>query len=259
MYNEVIAETRLAIYTLQRKKEKDIRKKKRGKKKGSDTRKNKTTSSMRNPIIFLASTYLATAVFFGLQPIPTVGFPATNPSDTEFIRTSCGTTLYPTLCYTSLSRYASAIQQSPAQLALVAIRVSLSKAKHMTVYVSNLTRQADYGADPRATSALHDCSSNFADAVDEITGSVKQMRRLGSSVVVAGAGAPSEESIRFQISNVQTWMSAALTDQDTCTDGFEDVAECPLKKDVCDRTANVKKFTSNALALVNSYAQKTVP
>ncbi|KAF3432146.1 hypothetical protein FNV43_RR26885 [Rhamnella rubrinervis] len=209
---------------------------------------------MRNPIIFLVSIYLATLLFH-LQLIPTVGFPQSTPTatnnSTEFIRASCGTTLYPTLCYKSLSRYATAIQQSPAQLALVAIRVSLSKAKHMTVYVSNLMRQADYGADPRATSALHDCFSNFGDAVDEISGSLKQMRTLG----VNGNG----QSFRFQMSNVQTWMSAALTDQETCTDGFEDVPECPLKKDVCDQATNVKKYTSNALALINSYAEKAIP
>jgi pectinesterase inhibitor-like protein len=209
---------------------------------------------MRNPFIFLISIYLAT-LLFDLQPIPTVGFPqsiaTTTNNSTDFIRTSCGTTLYPTLCYKSLSRYASAIQQSPAQLALVAIRVNLSKAKHMTVYVSNLTRQADYGADSRAASALHDCFSNFGDAVDEITGSLKQMRSLG----VNGDG----QSFRFQMSNVQTWMSAALTDQETCTDGFEDVQEIPLKKDVCDRAENVKKYTSNALALINSYVEKAIP
>lgn len=206
---------------------------------------------MRDLFIFLVSIYLAT-LLFDLQPIPTVGFPqSTTNNDTEFIRTSCATTLYPTLCYTSLSRYANAIRQSPAQLALVAIGVSLSKAKHMTVYVSNLTSQADYGPDPLAASALHDCFSNFGDAVDEITGSLKQMRSLR----VNGNG----QSFRFQMSNVQTWMSAALTDQETCTDGFEDVQECPLKKDVCDRAEKVKKYTSNALALTNSYAEKGIP
>ncbi len=88
--------------------------------------------------------------------------------------------------------------------------------------------------------------------MDEIRGSLKQMRQLGA----AGAGGV---SFRFQMSNVQTWMSAALTDEDTCTDGFEDVADGPLKTDVCDRVGKVHKFTSNALALVNSYVEKGTP
>ncbi|KAH7516310.1 21 kDa protein [Ziziphus jujuba] len=207
---------------------------------------------MRTPFIFLICLWLATsltAAYAEETPSPTNN----NENSTDFIRTSCGTTLYPKLCYTSLSRYASAIQQNPAQLALVAMHVTLSKSKHMTTYISNLTRQADYGANPRTISALHDCFSNFGDAVDEINGSVKQMKNLG----VGGGG--DGQSLRFQLSNVQTWMSAALTDQETCTDGFEDVPECPIKKDVCNKATYVKQHTSNALALINSYAAKVTP
>ena len=58
------------------------------------------------------------------------------------------------------------------------------------------------------------------------------------------------------MSNVQTWMSAALTNEETCTDGFEDVADGAVKSEVCDRAENVKKLTSNALALVNCYVNK---
>ncbi|WRX13829.1 Pectinesterase inhibitor domain - like 10 [Theobroma cacao] len=200
----------------------------------------------------LLSHLFLTFLFFILHPIVTVSSPDNDSSTTatnatDFIRTSCSATLYPDLCYTSLSGYANAIQQDPARLARTAIGVSLSKTRHMALYVSNLSREADYGADPRASAALHDCFSNMGDAVDEIRGSLKQMRQLV---------APGSESFRFQMGNVQTWMSAALTDEDTCTDGFEDVAEGPMKTDVCRRTGKVKKFTSNALALVNSYAEK---
>lgn len=92
---------------------------------------------------------------------------------------------------------------------------------------------------------MHDCFTNFGDAVDEIRGSLKQMGQLGA----AGLGV---DSFRFQ-------MSAALTDEDTCTDGFEDVADGSLKSDVCDRVTKVHKITSNALALVNSYVAKGTP
>ena len=176
-------------------------------------------------------------------------YATTEAGSTNFIRTSCGTTLYPDLCYSSLSRYANAIQQDPAQLARVAISVSLAKAHRMASYISNISREADYSINSRASSALQDCFDNLGDAVDEIRGSLKQMRQIGA----ASTGA---ESFRFQMSNVQTWMSAALTDEDTCTDGFEDVQDGPVKTDVCDRVSKVKKLTSNALALVNSYANK---
>lgn len=117
----------------------------------------------------------------------------------------------------------------------------------MSAFVSNLSREADYGAQPRAVAALHDCFSVFGDAVDQIRDSLSQMRTLGGS----------SESLRFQMSNVQTWMSAALSNEDTCTDGFEDVSDDePLKLDVCNRAGKVKEVTSNALAFINSFANK---
>ncbi|KAL5553198.1 hypothetical protein UlMin_040599 [Ulmus minor] len=195
---------------------------------------------------------LLTLLFlFNLNSISAIDQPDTATTNgSDFIRTSCNTTLYPDICYHSLNRYSSAIQKNPAQLARIAIAISLNKAKRMAAYVSNVSREAEYGAsdDPRAASAVHDCFSNFGDAVDEIRGSLKQMRHINSG-----------ESFRFQMSNVQTWMSAALTDEETCTDGFQDVADGDLKSEICNRATEVKKHTSNALALVNSYVEKTVP
>lgn len=182
-----------------------------------------------------------------LHPIPTVASSdPTATNTTDFIRTSCTATLYPELCYNSLSSYANAVQADPALLARVAIAVSLSKTRNTARYLNNVTRRADYGADPRAASALHDCLSVFGDAIDQMRGSLKQMRQLGSG----------SESLLFQMSNVQTWMSAALTNEETCTDGFEDVADGDVKTDVDARVVKVKEVTSNALALVNSYASK---
>ncbi|KAK4724731.1 hypothetical protein R3W88_027510 [Solanum pinnatisectum] len=167
--------------------------------------------------------------------------------DSDYIRSSCKTTLYPDTCYHSLNHYATAVQQDPGRLARVAIGVSLAKAKRMSAFVSNLSREADYGVQPRAVAALHDCFSVFGDAVDQIRDSLSQMRTLGGS----------SESLRFQMSNVQTWMSAALSNEDTCTDGFEDVSDDePLKLDVCNRAGKVKEVTSNALAFINSFANK---
>lgn len=211
--------------------------------------------TIQRPRHLLLSFLFFTAAFSTFHPASTTGdeSPTTgNDGDAEFIRSSCNSTLYPDICYTSLSRYANAVQQNPGQLARIAIAVSLSKVHRTASYISNLTRIADYSSNSRGALALHDCFSNLDDAVDEIRGSLKQMRQIGA----AGAGGG---SFLFQMSNVQTWMSAALTDEETCTDGFQDVPDCPMKEDISKRVTNVKKFTSNALALVNGYARKGMP
>ncbi|KAI3817293.1 hypothetical protein L1987_11082 [Smallanthus sonchifolius] len=169
-------------------------------------------------------------------------FPPTS-YDTDYIRTCCETTRYPETCFTTLSNYSGAIQHDPYCLAMVAIHVALHNATHMANYVSNMSLQVG-SSNTTESAAISDCSSVFGDAVDEIHKSQIEMRRLGLT----------GESLRFQLSNVQTWMSAALTNEDTCMDGFEGVAADDVKADVCDRVVAVKEVTSNALALVNRYA-----
>ncbi|KAK7407666.1 hypothetical protein VNO78_09664 [Psophocarpus tetragonolobus] len=193
---------------------------------------------------FLLSLLFFTSTF-SFSLLTAVEVPGDNSADTEFIRASCKATLYPDLCFSSLSRYAATVQRSPATLARVAVAVSLSKAHGAAAYLSHKTA-ATADDDSGTGAALHDCFSNLEDAVDEIRGSLKQIRRLRPD---AHSG-----SVRFGLSNVLTWMSAALTDEETCTDGFEGVAEGPVKTTVCDRVTTVKKFTSNALALVNGFA-----
>ncbi len=57
------------------------------------------------------------------------------------------------------------------------------------------------------------------------------------------------------MNDIQTWVSAALTDEDTCTDGFaENAMNGNVKTTVRARVVNMAHMTSNALALINSYA-----
>ncbi|KAI3779095.1 hypothetical protein L2E82_08582 [Cichorium intybus] len=205
-------------------------------------RKTKTKDMEVQPsttlLFFFSTTVLLASTTAGHPFFPT-------PDDTNFIRQSCETTRYPDTCFASLSGYSGMVQRDSGRLAKMAIHVALSKATHMANYVSNITSQID-NDNTTESAAIHDCSSEFGDAVDEIKNSQREMKRLGWT----------GESVKFQLSNVQTWMSAALTNEDTCTDGFQDVADGEIEADVCSRVAAVKEVTSNALALVNIYADK---
>ncbi|XP_028949379.1 pectinesterase inhibitor 10-like [Malus domestica] len=99
--------------------------------------------------------------------IPTVGL---SSNDSAFIRTSCNTTLYLDLRYTSMSRFARVVQDNLTRLAKVAISVNLAR-----------------------------------------------MHQLSSTANSRGESS----SFRFQMSNVQMWMSTALTNEETWTDGFD--------------------------------------
>lgn len=159
---------------------------------------------------------------------------------TNFIKTSCTKTTYPKLCLSSLSAHATAIQASPRLLANTALTVALATTRTTSSSLSQLARAH---MTPRQAGAMRDCLEVLGDSVDELRQSVAQMAHL------RGPG------FAFHMSNVQTWVSAALTNDDTCTDGFDEKAmDGDVKAEVSDKIVKIAQLTSNALALINSYA-----
>ncbi|CAL5355963.1 unnamed protein product [Camellia sinensis] len=163
-------------------------------------------------------------------------------NNTEYITKSCATTLYPQLCYKSLSKYANKIQTSPKILAITALSVSLLAAQSTSKLILNLSKNPNLRSGEAA--ALADCVEVMGDSVDELKRSVDELTRSRGG-----------SDFEFEMSNAQTWVSAALTDDDTCMDGFGGVAMNGQVKSIVRRL--VKKLahlTSNGLALVNNYA-----
>ncbi|PKA49981.1 21 kDa protein [Apostasia shenzhenica] len=173
---------------------------------------------------------------------PISGDSATNNSS-EFIRRSCAATLYPDLCCSSLAPYGRAVQQSPAKLAVAAANASLSTIKAASSRAAALRRSSG----GRLGAALRDCVDSLGTAAEQTRRSVAEMEKLGSPVV---AGGPAAEA--WRVSNAQTWMSAALTNEETCLDGFD--GGLPAAKAVLDGVRRAKMYTSNALALLNVFA-----
>ncbi|OVA19548.1 Pectinesterase inhibitor domain [Macleaya cordata] len=165
---------------------------------------------------------------------------------TDFIKASCGATRYPNLCFESLSVYRSTIQRSPRQMAQAALSVSLARARSATNYVSMMTRVE--GIKGRDFQAVKDCVDNMGDSVDRLSRSIKELGQMGQ---VRG------QSFIWHMSNVQTWVSAALTDENTCVDGFMGHGSNEnVKAAIKSRVVGVAQVTSNALALVNRFAAK---
>lgn len=180
-------------------------------------------------------------------PSPASPAPSIKSTNSEFIRTSCSATLYPSLCIRSLSHYADAVQCNPVALARAAANVSLARVRSLSFLIANLTRTSTSAA--RVAAALHDCKDSLEDATDQIQQSADEI-----GLLEAAGG----QEVAWRVSNVQTWMSAALTNEDTCEDGFRGVrgSASPVKLDVCWRVRRAKRYTSNALALVNGLVAK---
>ncbi|KZV15007.1 21 kDa protein [Dorcoceras hygrometricum] len=168
---------------------------------------------------------------------------ADGTTSVEFIKASCSVTAYPRLCYASLSTQATAIQQSPRLLADAALSVSLNTARSTAADMAELLKLG--GLRPREGTAIRECMEQLADSVDRLRRSTTEMTLINR-----------RRSSHFWliIGDIQTWVSAALTDEDTCMDGFSAPTTCEVKTAVREKISRVARMTSNALALVNHYA-----
>ncbi|GLJ13674.1 hypothetical protein SUGI_0217940 [Cryptomeria japonica] len=182
---------------------------------------------------------------FTVAAILAYGAGARRPGD-DFIESSCKITRYPNLCVASLRSYAPSLQAKRSQKELVkaAVKVSLQNSRNMTVWAARLSRRAG-DLSKRERGALRDCLENFDDTSEQIRESLAELKHLRS------------DTFKFQMSNVQTWMSAALTNEDSCLDGFQDVGKGRVKVLVNGRVQHACELISNALALVNKLAGST--
>lgn len=84
------------------------------------------------------------------------------------------------------------------------------------------------------------------DSVDRLSKSMGEFRFINR------AQGP---ELSWHVSNIQTWVSAALTDENTCMDGFSGrTLNGRIKSSVSARMSNMGHVTSNALALINQLA-----
>lgn len=165
----------------------------------------------------------------------------------NFIKSSCSATQYPALCVQSLAAFAPSIKQSPRQLAQTALSVSLERAKSTQAFVSKMKKFR--GLKKREYEAIKDCIEEMSDSVERLSKSFEELKHMGE-------GAKGQDLL-WHVSNVQTWVSAALTDENTCLDGFAGRGmNGKLKASIRDRVINVAQVTSNGLSLVNQFASK---
>lgn len=195
---------------------------------------------MTGRVLLLLSLLVLSLVLFTAESAVARG---PNPNPIEFIKSSCRATRYPAVCVQTLTRYAHVIRQNEQQLAITALTVSMSMTKSSASFMKKMTKVK--GIKPREHGAVQDCKENMDNSVDRLNQSVKEM-----GLTAAG-------NVMWRMSNVQTWVSAALTDQNTCLDGFaHPQMDRNLKASIRARVVDASQVTSNALALVNRFASK---
>ncbi|XP_061355901.1 pectinesterase inhibitor 9 [Gastrolobium bilobum] len=170
-----------------------------------------------------------------------------------YVESSCNGTLYPDLCIRCLQKFVNnSTIDGPQHLAHVALSVSLSRALQTRWYLLKVAKELKEIKNKREYLTVEDCVNQITDSVDQLSQAIKELRRFNDQ----GGSNTINDDVLWHISNVETWVSTALTDASSCVYSFPGHRMSKRAASIRVKAKNVAEVTSNALALFHRYASK---
>lgn len=202
----------------------------------------RTTSSRPKVIILTILAILLLTLIIGVMLAALVHESNTEPPESpslssssdsaESVKTVCGVTQYPTSCFNSISSLVTSKKPDPETIFNLSLQVSIKELKNLSSFVTSVN-------DVNSQAAINDCVNQFDDALS----------RLNDSLLAMEVG-PGEKALTMEkVNNIQTWISAAMTDQETCLEGLEEMGSRVLDE-VKAKMERSKEFLSNSLAII---------
>ncbi|EYU46665.1 hypothetical protein ABFS82_04G020400 [Erythranthe guttata] len=166
-----------------------------------------------------------------------------DENESGYVRDACSVTRYRDLCVHSLAPFSNTAKRNPIRWARAGVSVTIAESKRVAHYMAVISKNNKRANQTRRRNgiALSDCVECFQDTLDNLHKSLFVLREL------------SVGEFDSQVEDVTTWVSAALTDEDTCLDGFDEQRGKRVRY-IVNRVSNVTCMTSNALALINKLA-----
>lgn len=192
--------------------------------------------SRKKKVILLSLLSVALIVAAAISAVILIGLPggvsdrpesAIHRKPTQAISRTCSKTRYPDLCVNSLLDFPGSLTASERDLVHISFNMTLqrlSKALYFSSGISYLQM------DPRVRSAYDDCLELLDDSVDSLSRSLVSVSSTTST------------------QDVLTWLSAALTNQDTCEEGFADLSGS-VRDQMAARLKDLSELVSNCLAI----------
>lgn len=185
----------------------------------------------QNPRITIAiSLILLLSIIIGSLLGALIHESTTEPPDSPSvsIRSVCSVTQHPDSCFTSISSLKTNPQNDPQLIFSLSLQLGANE-------LANLSR-SHYS---RTDSALRDCDELFDDAQSQLNNSVVSMR-LGLT----------EE----RIGDMNAWISAGMTDLETCLDRLEEMGSMALDE-MRVKVQRPKEYMSNSQAILANIHQ----
>ncbi|KAL6497400.1 hypothetical protein OROGR_029329 [Orobanche gracilis] len=153
-----------------------------------------------------------------------------NPADS--LKKVCALTRHPDSCFSSISPLNSPPSSNPLRFFNLSLRASITEVASLRDLLS------ERKPDP----ALKDCAELFDDASSQLVRSAESICvRHGEKVLTD-----------MKISDLRTWISAAMTDQETCLDGLEEMESTALDE-FRVKVQMSQEYMSNTLTILNNF------
>ncbi|KAM0939585.1 putative pectinesterase [Dioscorea sansibarensis] len=155
---------------------------------------------------------------------------------TQAISRTCELTRYPSLCVSSLLDFPGALQAGERDLVHITLNMTFQRVAHALYGASAI---AGTNMDVLARAAYDDCMELLDASFDQLSQSLRVVSPTAAAPRLRGA---SDE-------DVLTWLSAALTNQDTCNEGLDGVTNSYVKDQMQGYLRDVAELVSNCLAI----------
>ncbi|KAL4331892.1 hypothetical protein GQ457_07G045480 [Hibiscus cannabinus] len=163
----------------------------------------------------------------------------------SIIKSSCGATLYPELCFSTIStaRDAKAKIKNPKDVIELSLNLTISAIQSNYLSIKKLISTRGKSLTKREVTALRDCLELADDTLDELFKSEQDLVEYPNF----------NKSISQHADDLKSLLSAAMTNQDTCLDGFSyNSADRKVRQAIIDGQVHVFQMCSNALAMITN-------
>uniref|UniRef100_A0A0D6R9C8 Pectinesterase n=1 Tax=Araucaria cunninghamii TaxID=56994 RepID=A0A0D6R9C8_ARACU len=181
-----------------------------------------------------------------LEIIHVEKFPRQLQEASNAFDSACNSTLYPVICMSTLvshrHRSRSLVSASSIKdMATISVTAALEEVKKVSDLASSELAVASqhYSLDQTQHTAIEDCMTLLQYSLRQLNESLESLASSG-------------EWKKQRADDVKTWLSASLTDHDTCIEGFERLKNKHPQSLLPDAVRNVSKLVSNSLVIINA-------
>jgi len=157
-------------------------------------------------------------------------------STPKAVQDACSSTLYPDFCESTVSSFPGLSgRDGPMEIVMAAVKLSIDAVEIEDAEARSLSNRP--GLDQRQRGALQDCLELFDETLDELYDTLSYLKNVRF------------ESVPEHANDLETLLSAAITNQYTCLDSS---SHYDFRQNLQGGLANISRLVSNSLAMVKN-------